>query len=122
MADTLEEIKKYKVEYYAGGPSSYMFRATVDLCRDDGSIFACLYFHRDPATMTLDDQAKPTRPYAWCHFPDKDFADVLDLLRNEKPLYFRFITGVLNMGVITTLNSAEPIGEGEPARTIITRP
>jgi hypothetical protein len=112
MPDTFEEIKNYSVEYYAGGNSNYAFRAIVDLRRNDNSLFACLYFYRNPTAMpNVDDQAKLGRPYAWCYFPEEDFSRVLDLLRNEKPLYFRYITGTLNMGVITTSN--EPVGEGE---------
>lgn len=114
MPDTYEEIKKYSVEYYAGGNSTYDFRAIVDLRRADGSVFACLYFYRNPAAMpNIDDQGNPGRPYAWCFFPAADYPRVIDLLRNEKPLYFRYITGVLKMGVITTSN--EPVGEGERA-------
>lgn len=112
MPDTYEEIKKYDVEYYAGGSSSYDYRAIIDLRRSDNSLIGSLYFYRNPATMpNVDDQAKPTRSFAWCFFPEQDFPHVLDLLRNEKPLYFQFITGVLNIGVLKT--SYEPVGEGE---------
>ncbi|GFO64292.1 hypothetical protein M1B72_12705 [Geomonas paludis] len=112
MPDTYEEVKKYVVTYYAGGTSSYEFRASIDLCRADNTLIAVLYFYRDPARMpAVDDQASSSRSFAWCFFPDRDFQNVLDLLRNEKPVYFRYITGVLNIGALTT--SKEPVGEEE---------
>ncbi len=112
MPGTFEEIKKYEVEYYAGGNSSYDFRAIINLRREDNTPFAILYFYRNPSNMpNVDDPANKIHPYAWCYFPEEDFPHVLDLLRNEKPLYFQYIAGVLNMGVLKT--SYEPVGEGE---------
>ena len=40
-----------------------------------------------------------------------DYPQVLDLLRNEKPIYVEFEGNIGNIASIRT--SAEPVGEGE---------
>src|SRR3972149_2406672 len=106
-----EEIKKYDVAYYAGGKNTagYEDRAIIGLRRDDGSLIGGAYFHRDPATMPDGDELT-TAGYVWCHYRWEDFPQVIDLLRNEKPVYVQYVAGGWNHGRITT--SIEPVGEG----------
>lgn len=108
-----EEIKRYDVSYYAGGKNTagYRFRAIIGLRRDNGSLIGAAYFHRDPATMPNTDNQEATG-YIWVHYRWEDFPQVMDLLRNEKPVYLRYVAGGWNMASIDT--SAEPVGEGEP--------
>ena len=108
----VEEVKKYNVAYYAGGKNTtgYQYRAIIGLRRDDGSIIGGAYFHRDPTTMP-DSDDQTSSGYVWCHYTWEDFAQVLDLLRNESPVYVRYVAGIWNIGSITT--SHEPVGEGE---------
>lgn len=49
--------------------------------------------------------------YVWCHYSWEDFPQVLDLLRNEKPVFVRYVAGGWSLASITT--SIEPVGEGE---------
>ena len=107
-----EEIKKYDVAYYAGGKNTtgYQYRAIIGLRRDDGSLIGGAYFHRDPATMPNTDE-QTSSGYVWCHYSWEDFPRVLDLLRNEKPVYVRYVAGGWRIASITT--SLEPVGEGE---------
>jgi hypothetical protein len=51
--------------------------------------------------------------YISCHYLWQDFPHVLDILRNEKPVYIEFVAGSWNHASIRT--STEPVGEGEPA-------
>ena len=107
-----EEIKKYDVAYYGGGQNAngYKYRAIVGLRRADGSLLGAAYFHRDAATMPpTDDQG--TSGYVYCHYPADDYPMVVDLLRNEKPVYIRYVGGGWKIASINT--SLEPIGEGE---------
>ena len=107
-----EEIKKYDVAYYAGGKmaNSYPYRAIIGLRRDDGSLIGAAYFHRNPEAMPDADSESPSG-YVYCHYRSEDFPQVLDLLRNEQPVYVRYVGGIWNIASIQT--SLEPIGEGE---------
>ena len=46
------------------------------------------------------------------HYPIEDFPRVLDLLRNEEPLYYNQWSSWPSMAGIRT--ASEPVGEGEP--------
>ncbi len=106
-----EEIKKYDVNYYGGGKKAngYPYRAIIGLRRDDGSLIGAAYFHRTTETMPNND-SQNTNGYIYCHYLSEDLPRVVDLLRNEKPVYFRYVAG-WNLASIDT--SIEPIGEEE---------
>jgi hypothetical protein len=107
------EIIKYDVSYYAGGKNTndYPYRAIIGLRRADNSLIGAAYFHRDPATLPDTDQRNDAG-YIYCHYLDDDFPRVLDLLRNEQPVFVRYVAGSWNIASIVT--SMEPVGEGEP--------
>ncbi len=108
----IEEIKKYSVAIYGGGKNTtgYKYRAIIGLRRDDNSLIGGAYFHRNPETMPdTDDQS--SSGYVYCHYTWEDFPQVLDLLRNEKPVRVRYVAGGWEIASITT--SMEPVGEGE---------
>lgn len=110
MAAYGEEIKKYSLDYYGGGNSGYEFRAIIQLQRADNTTFAVLYFYRDRTQMPSHDEcATSSRPYDWCFFPEADYPRILDLLRNEKPAYYRYIP-TLQIGVVGV---NEPVGDGD---------
>lgn len=106
-----EQIKKYDVAYCGGGKKAngYPYRAIIGLRRDDLSLIGAAYFHRQSDTMPDTDSQNPNG-YVFIHYPAEDFPRILDLLRNEKPVYLRYTTG-WNLGEIRT--SMEPVGEGE---------
>lgn len=106
------EIKKYDVAYYAGGRNGagYAYRAIIGLRDENDRLIGAAYFHRVNATMPVGDALKASG-YVSCHYPSADYPHVLDLLRNEKPVYVEFEAGVGNIASIRT--SAEPVGEGE---------
>ncbi|MFC2023576.1 hypothetical protein ACFLT5_02435 [Chloroflexota bacterium] len=108
------EIKNYTLSYYGGGKKltkPYSYRAIIGLWDDDGLIGA-LYFHDDPDTMPDGDDL-PDSGQPMSHYPIEDFARVLDILRNEKPVYYQQLSNWPTMGNIRT--GAEPVGEGELA-------
>jgi hypothetical protein len=112
LSTTLEEISEYRVEYVGGGKTSYDYRALIGLYRANGSIMGAAYFHRDPATMPATD-SKDANGYVHCNYLSEDYPRIIDLLRNEKPVYLRYVPGKWNIGSITT--SLEPAGESELA-------
>ena len=109
----VEKIVKYDIAYYAGGKfaNGYPYRAIIGLRRDDGSLIGGAYFHREHGTMPDTDEQKSTG-YVWCHYRWEDFPNIVDILRNESPVYVRYVAGSWNTGSITTMS--EPVGEGEP--------
>lgn len=106
------EIKKYDVAYYAGGKNAagYPYRAIIGLRNDGDGLIGAAYFHRDAATLPVADTRK-AGGYISCHYLADDYPQVLDLLRNEKPVFVEFEVHLGNMANIRT--SAEPVGEGE---------
>jgi hypothetical protein len=108
----MKEIKKYDVAYYAGGKNvnGYPYRAIIGLRDENDALLGAAYFHHSAATMPNADTQKATG-YVSCHYPAEHYPQVLDLLRNEKPVFVEFEARVGNVGNIRT--SAEPVGEGE---------
>lgn len=108
------EIKNYDVNYVAGGSNAggYPYRALIGLRAEDLTVIAVAYFHRSSETMPPADNQNASG-YIACHYLAEDFPRILDLLRNEKPVYVSFVTSPWNHGIIGT--GMEPIGEGELA-------
>jgi len=106
------EIKKYDAAYYAGARNSagYSYRAIIGLRDENDGLIGAAYFHRDATTLPVTDTRKSSG-YISCHYLAEDYSQVLDLLRNEKPVYVEFDVHLGNMANIRT--SAEPVGEGE---------
>lgn len=107
------EIKKYDVAYYAGGKNAagYPYRAIIGLRNEEDGLIGAAYFHHNASTLPVADTRKSSG-YISCHYLADDYTKVLDLLRNEKPVYVEFEVHLGNTANIRT--SAEPVGEGEP--------
>jgi hypothetical protein len=108
---TVIEIKKYDVSYYAGAKNvrGYPYRAIIGLRDENDAFVGVAYFHHSLQTMP-DSDIKKSRGLISCHYVATDYPQVLDLLRNEKPVYVEFDERT-NVANIRT--SAEPVGEGE---------
>jgi len=108
------EIKKYDAAYYAGAKNAarYPYRAIIGLRDESDGLIGAAYFHRDSTTLPVADSWKSSG-YISCHYLAEDYPQVLDLLRNEKPVYLEFESHHGNIANIRT--SAEPVGEGEHA-------
>jgi hypothetical protein len=109
---SIKEIKKYDVAYYAGAQNltDYPYRAIIGLRDEHDALLGAAYFHRNPETMPKADTQKGNG-YISCHYLAEHYSYVLDILRNEKPVYVEFEARQGNVGNIRT--SAEPVGEGE---------
>ncbi len=105
-------VDKYDIYYPGGGKEKYEYRAIIGLRKNDGTLHGALYFHKDSDTMPKQDTRNPATPYIYCHYPAEDFANIVDILRNELPIYFTWVgSETEGQGAVTT--SLEPIGEEE---------
>lgn len=99
------EIKSYHILFY-GSPEGYQTnRAQIALYDSDGKTAAYVRFN-DPG-MTFENDYE-SGGIIRMHLPSTMFENVLDVLRNEKPVYIYFAQ---NRGFLST--SKEPVGEGE---------
>ena len=99
------EVKKYHILVY-GSPSGYQTnRAQIALYGSSGKTVAYIRFN-DPGMNFENDSESGGR--IKMHLPSTMFQNVLDVLRNEKPVYIYFAQG---RGFLST--STEPVGEGE---------
>jgi hypothetical protein len=103
------EIKKYDVAYYAGGRNAagYPYRAIIGLRDDSDRLIGAAYFHQNSSTMPNSD-SQNAAGYISCHYLAVDYPMILDVLRNEKPVFVEF-----EMNTANIRTSAEPVGEGE---------
>ncbi|SHO56504.1 hypothetical protein VQ7734_02273 [Vibrio quintilis] len=102
------KIEQYQVQHFAGG-TGYFLKAMIWLYDEDHATFANVRFYKDPDDVPAQD-TKASSGFIACHYPPEDYADVIDLLRNEKPLYLHY-SDTSQMGYFST--APEPVGEGE---------
>ena len=100
------------VAYYAGGKNAagYPYRAIIGLRDDSDGLIGAAYFHHNATTLPVTDTRRASG-YISCHYLAADYPRVVDLLRNEKPVYVEF--EVLPGNIANIRTSAEPVGEGE---------
>jgi hypothetical protein len=99
------EIKHYHILFY-GSPAGYQTnRAQIALYGSDGNTAAYIRFN-DPDLLFEDDSQ--SGGIIRMHLLSAMFHSVVDVLRNEKPMYIYFAQG---RGFLAT--SKEPVGEGE---------
>ncbi len=98
-------IGSYSMLFY-GSPSGYQTnRAQIQLVDTNGIVRAWIRFN-DPGQFFENDYE--SGGIIRMHLPSTMLANVIDVLRNEKPVYIYFAAGRAFLGT-----SAEPIGEGE---------
>lgn len=105
-------IERYLIAYRAETPSIVLFGG--------GHIIATLRFY-DPALVPKNADTL-LYDQAWLHFRREDFANVIDVLRNEGPLYlihdggpgaYRIAISSDNDDRVLRIDEMEPVGEGE---------
>ena len=102
MATTIDS---YSVLFY-GSPSGYQTnRAQIQLKDNNNKVAAWVRFN-DPGQFFENDSE--SGGIIRMHLPSAMFQNVMDVLRNEKPVYIYFASGRAFLGT-----SSEPIGEGE---------
>jgi len=114
---TISEIKKYDVAYYAGARNqdNYAYKAIIGLRDENHVLVGAAFFHHSRATMPEADTQKSTG-FISCHYLADDYPHILDILRNESPVFVEFEIQTGNVANIRT--SAEPVGEGEVSKAL----
>ena len=98
-------IDKYKVVLYGKDATSGSMVAFVHCYYNGKNVVTC-EFYPDGSALSENRNAggRVGLTYHWSHF-----GAVVDVLRNEKPVYFGFIEST-KVGYIST--QQEPVGEG----------
>ena len=109
-----QEVTRYSVRYYAGGKEEMGkwggYKAVIHFFSDNDYFIGTAYFYRDPGLIPETDDMNSETKEISLHYRLDDFPQILDILRNEKPVYLWYHT-YWNYAAITT--SEEPPGEGE---------
>lgn len=104
MADTIE-IKQY--QYYTFSSRDSSIANSVILLYGDAGYLGGAFF------STSDEPLKPAEQFPsgvyGLYYHYRDLPGIIDMLRNEKPVFLIF-NGEQNTRISTT---AEPVGEGE---------
>jgi hypothetical protein len=102
----MAEVTSYSILFY-GGPDGYQTnRAQIQLSGASG-VLAWVRFNDAGMAFEADYQSGGI---IRMHLPSEMFQNVLDVLRNEKPIHVYFAQ---NRGFLGTMAS-EPVGEAEP--------
>jgi hypothetical protein len=114
MPVTSTQIASYDANVISPGDPN-QFAATVWLHRADGSLLAFVRFYRNGITM-VPNRFRSDLNAAEVSFRYDAYAPMVDLLRNETPLYFTWFDYSAQVpgrvfGVVGT--SREPVGEAE---------
>jgi hypothetical protein len=111
---TTTEIGSYAPSVISPGDPN-QFAATVSLHRADGSLLADLRFFR-PGSAITPHEFRADLNAAFVSYPLDALAPIVDVLRNEQPVYFTWFDYTAQVpgrlfGVVGT--SSEPVGEAE---------
>jgi hypothetical protein len=114
MPITSTQIAHYEANVVSPGEPN-QFAATIWLFRADSSLLAFVRFYRAGTTMA-PNQFRPDLNAAEVSFRYDAFAPMVDLLRNETPVYFKWFDYSAQVpgrifGIVGT--SREPVGEAE---------
>lgn len=118
MPDSHEEVNKYLVVYFGGGgrrAEKYFEapRAYIELLGDDGTSVGQVRFWPNSNAAPDTDERTPSG-FIICNVTSEEHPDVLDLLRNEKPMYIHYLDDPYRLALLSTSwELPEPVGEGE---------
>src|SRR5688500_12306954 len=114
---TIREIKKYDVAFYASASNhdNFAYKAIIGLRDENHVLVGAAFFHHSRSTMPDGDTQKATG-FISCHYPADDYPFILDILRNESPVFVQF--EILTGNVANIRTSAEPVGEGEVSKAL----
>lgn len=99
-------VSSYSILFY-GSPEGYQTnRAQIQLSNAAGGTLAWVRFNDEGMTFEADYESGGI---IRMHLPSAMFENVLDVLRNEKPIHVYFAQG---RGFLGT-SALEPVGEGE---------
>jgi hypothetical protein len=101
-------VDKYQVQHFAGG-KGYFLRAMIWLYDENNATIGNIRFYKNTDDVQAHD-TKSSSGFIACHYPPEQYLEVVDLLRNEGPVYLYF-SETHKMGYLST--SREPVGEEE---------
>jgi hypothetical protein len=102
-----ETIELTSYQYYQFSSRDDLYKAIAICAGADGKTVN-LYFHG--GTQALSAASKSGNSYS-LYYRYSDMSHIVDMLRNEKPIYLIYLPEGTNNTRIST--SSEPIGEGE---------
>lgn len=97
-------ISEYKVVLY-GEQGTSLIGSYIHCYHNNKIIMSCT-FYNDESNVPANDKGLRVN----LRYPMSKFSNVLDVLRNEEPVYFGFIESS-KLGYIAT--HKEPVGDGE---------
>jgi len=100
----MANVTQYHVLFY-GTPDGYQHTRAQITVYEGQNVLGYIRFH-DPG-MDFPNDAQSVGKITM-HLPSAMFANVLGVLRNEKPINYYFASGHAFLGT-----STEPVGEGE---------
>lgn len=104
------EIDQYWIHIQSGGSSSKtIYPHALIRCYSGEDLVMQANFFEDGKKFP-DNHYDKRNKLVYLRYPLSMYQNILDLLRNEKPIYFRY-TIELKQGFIRT--GKEPVGEGE---------
>jgi hypothetical protein len=98
-------VEGYRIYYYGSADGYKSSRANINLLDAKSNIIAVIKFHDEGAAFGEDYQ---TDDIIWMHLPSNMLHSVVDVLRNEKPIFIQFAA---KRAFLST--SEEPVGEGD---------
>jgi hypothetical protein len=101
----MANVTRYHVLFYGSGSGYQDNRAQITLY-DDVNVLGYVRFHDPGMPFPNDSQSGAL---ITMHLPSAMFENVLDVLRNEKPVNYYFAAAHAFLGT----GSVEPVGEGE---------
>jgi len=106
----VSEINQYWVHFQAGGTDQNLIypRAQVK-CYHDDDFMLQVNFYPDNKSLPKNSYDKRNK-LVYLRYPMSMYPNIIDLLRNEKPIYFSY-SHKSNMGYVRT--GKEPVGEGD---------
>ncbi|MHC4617829.1 MAG: hypothetical protein ACYTEQ_08755 [Planctomycetota bacterium] len=102
------EIAKYQLTYTGKKDGSTFWRAFIHFSGKDDDYLGGIYFFDDDSPTSWNDGYSGS--YLFMFLPASHLPRIVDILRNERPLFFSFNT---SSGKTYLSTSAEPVGEGE---------
>lgn len=102
----IHEIKAYR--YYTFSSRDASIANTVILFYGDAGYLGGAFFSNDDETPLKPAEKYPSGVYG-LYYRHSDLPVIVDMLRNEKPVYLMY-NGEQNSRISTT---SEPVGEGE---------
>ena len=102
------QISKYSITYTGKKDGSTFWRAFIHLTGSDNNYVGGIYFYDDVNETNWEDGY--SNSYLFMFLPVSHMPRIIDLLRNEQPIYF---THNESAGKTYLSTSSEPVGEGE---------